>query len=78
MDPALVVAIVAGVFSLLGLIGRLLYGVVRYRAEVRRAELSQRGLSERVGLLPPGSRLSERADGSVEIRIGDAVPRETR
>ncbi|MFD3998911.1 hypothetical protein [Streptomyces sp. NPDC058583] len=73
MDPTLVTVIVTGVFSLLGLYARLAFKAVRERAEVRRAELAQQGLSERVRLLPPGSRLSERSTGqAVEILVGGA------
>ncbi|MFJ5142778.1 hypothetical protein [Streptomyces sp. NPDC088707] len=73
MDPTLAAVIVTGVFSLLGLCARLGYKAVRERAEVRRAELAQQGLSERVRLLPPGSRLSERSAGqAVEILVGGA------
>ncbi|MEV7547334.1 hypothetical protein [Streptomyces sp. NPDC089915] len=63
--------IVAGVTSLLGLFARLAYRAARDRADVRRAELAQQGLSERVRLLPPGSRLSERCpERSVEVLVG--------
>lgn len=66
--------IVAGVTSLLGLFARLAYKAAQDRAEVRRAELAQQGLSERVRSLPPGSTLSERtSERSVEILIGAAV-----
>lgn len=65
--------IVAGATSLLGLIARLAYWAARDRAEVRRAELAQQGLSERVRSLPPGSRLSEKSsERSVEILVGAA------
>ncbi|MFE5626784.1 hypothetical protein ACIRS3_35650 [Streptomyces virginiae] len=73
MDPTLMTTIVAGVVSLLGLFARLLYKAAQDRAEVRRTELAQQGLSERVKSLPPGSRLSERSSGrSIEILIGAA------
>ncbi|MFI8911468.1 hypothetical protein ACIGW4_07580 [Streptomyces sp. NPDC053513] len=73
MDPTLVTMIVTGTLSFLGLCARLGYKAVRDRAEVRRAELAQQGLSERVRLLPPGSRLSERsAERAVEILVGGA------
>ncbi|MFE2476127.1 hypothetical protein [Streptomyces sp. NPDC059389] len=65
--------IVAGTISLLGLFARLAYKAARDRAGVRRAELAQQGLSERVRSLPLGSRISERtSDHSVEILIGAA------
>ncbi|GGQ40023.1 hypothetical protein GCM10010215_74510 [Streptomyces virginiae] len=65
--------IVAGVISLLGLFARLAYRAARDRAEVRRVEPAQQGLSERVRSLPPGSRISERtSDRSVEILTGEA------
>lgn len=54
MDPTLVTVIVTGVLSLPGLCARLGYKAVRDRAEMRRAELAQQDLSERVRLLPPG------------------------
>ncbi|MFD7080583.1 hypothetical protein [Streptomyces sp. NPDC059918] len=64
---------VAGVISLLGLFARLAYGAARDRVDVRRVELAQQGLSERVRSLPPGSRISERTpDRSIEILIGEA------
>ncbi|MFF8513514.1 hypothetical protein ACF064_36295 [Streptomyces sp. NPDC015492] len=73
MDPTLVTVIVTGVFSFLALCARLALKAVRERAGVRRAELAQQGLSERVRLLPPGSRLSERSSGqAVEILVGGA------
>ncbi|MFE6270442.1 hypothetical protein ACFVQ9_16870 [Streptomyces goshikiensis] len=75
MDPTLMTMIVAGAISLLGLFGKLAYRAARDRSEVRRAELAQQGLSERVRSLPPGSRLSEKSSGSsVEILIGAADP----
>ncbi|MFI5666408.1 hypothetical protein [Streptomyces sp. NPDC051704] len=59
------------VTAMIGTLARLAYRVVKARAEVRRAEVAQQGLSERVRSLPPGSRLSERsADREVEILIG--------
>ncbi|MGW7328631.1 hypothetical protein ACWGIU_08520 [Streptomyces sp. NPDC054840] len=71
MDPTLMTMIVAGVISLLGLFARLAYKAARDRGEVRRAELAQQGLSERVRSLPPGSRLSEKSpERSVEILVG--------
>lgn len=64
-------AVVAVVTAVIGTLARLTYRVVKTRAEVRRAEVAQQGLSDRVRSLPPGSRLSERsADREVEIRIG--------
>ncbi|MER8233223.1 hypothetical protein [Streptomyces sp. NPDC094049] len=73
MDPTLVMVVVTGVFSLLGLCVRLRYKAFRERSEVRRAELVQQGLSERVRMLPLGSRLSERSEGqAVEILVGGA------
>ncbi|WP_405525788.1 hypothetical protein OG592_40550 [Streptomyces avidinii] len=62
----------AVVTAVAGALARLAYRVVKERAEIRRAEVAQQGLSERVRSLPPGSRLSERsADREVEILIGD-------
>ncbi|WP_147419958.1 hypothetical protein [Streptomyces sp. WM6372] len=70
VDPT-VMAVLAGVTSVIGALARLAYRMVKARADVRRAEVAQQGLSERVRSLPPGSRLSERsADREVEIRIG--------
>lgn len=67
MDPI----VLAVVMAVTGALARLVYKVVKTRGEVRRAEVAQRGLSERVRFLPPGSRLSERsADREVEISIG--------
>jgi hypothetical protein len=44
---------------------------IKARAEVRRAELEQQGLSERIRCLPPGSRLTEKsADREVDITVG--------
>ncbi|MFF3652574.1 hypothetical protein ACFYXV_28495 [Streptomyces sp. NPDC002181] len=73
MDPMLMTTMVAGVIPLLGLFARLAYGAARDRVDVRRVELAQQGLSERVRSLPPGSRISERTpDRSIEILIGEA------
>ncbi|MER6523539.1 hypothetical protein ABT246_43025 [Streptomyces sp. NPDC001553] len=69
MDPTMWAVVT--VTSVIGVLARLTYKVIRARAEVRRAEVVQQGLSERVRSLPPGSRLSERsADREVEIVIG--------
>lgn len=66
----------AVVTAVVGALARLAYRVVKERAEVRRAEVAQQGLSERVRSLPPGSRLSERStDREVEILIGDFAGR---
>lgn len=61
MDPTVMAMVVVGMTSVVGGLARLAYKVVKERAEVRRAEVTQRGLSERVRPLPPGSRLSERS-----------------
>ncbi|MEU3400711.1 hypothetical protein [Streptomyces filamentosus] len=75
MDSTLTAMIVAGGISLIGLCARLMYKAAQDRAEVRRAEVTQQGLSERVRSLPPGSRLSERSsDRFVEISVGGAAP----
>ncbi|MFE5634005.1 hypothetical protein [Streptomyces sp. NPDC056543] len=79
MDPTLMTMIVAGVISLLGLCARLMYKGIRDRGKVRQAKLAQQGLSERVRLLPPGSRLSERSpEHFVEILVGGADPASER
>ncbi|MFD9304105.1 hypothetical protein ACFWCB_15880 [Streptomyces sp. NPDC060048] len=72
MDPAtLAIGVVSG---LAGYGARVTYRAIKARAEVRRAEVDQQGLSERVRSLPPGSRLSERsADREVEITVGGAA-----
>ncbi|MFI1652337.1 hypothetical protein ACH4XT_36150 [Streptomyces avidinii] len=71
MDPTMM-TVPAVVTAVVGALARLAYRVVKERAEIRRAEVAQQGLSERVRSLPPGSRLSERsADREVEILIGD-------
>lgn len=50
---------------------RLAHRWIRLRAQIRRAELHQQGLSERARLLPPGSRLIEKtAHHSADIVIG--------
>ncbi|MCX5358164.1 hypothetical protein OG864_05575 [Streptomyces sp. NBC_00124] len=54
-----------------GYILRLGHRWFRFRAQVQRAELAQRGLSERARSLPPGSRLIEKtAHHDVDILIG--------
>ncbi|TGZ14988.1 hypothetical protein DV517_64710 [Streptomyces sp. S816] len=54
-----------------GYVLRLCHRWIKLRAQVRRAELDQRGLSERARSLPPGSRLIERtAHHDVDILIG--------
>ncbi|MGW1281370.1 hypothetical protein ACWD4V_31025 [Streptomyces tsukubensis] len=65
MDPVLV----GGLLMLSGWLYRLLHIWVASRTELRRTEMQQQGLSERVRLLPPGSRLLERP-GSVEVVTG--------
>ncbi len=68
MDPALIVPTVT---LALGYLVRLLYPWIKERSEVRKAELAQNGLSERVRSLPPGSRLMEKdGDRQVEIVVG--------
>ncbi|WP_405435121.1 hypothetical protein OG373_40680 [Streptomyces avidinii] len=75
MDPTMM-TVSAVVTAVVGALARLAYRVVKERAEVRRAEVAQQGLSERVRSLPPGSRLSERStDREVEILIGDFAGR---
>ncbi|MFE7268530.1 hypothetical protein ACFU9B_42275 [Streptomyces sp. NPDC057592] len=55
----------------LGYLVRLLYRLIKERSEVRKAELAQNGLSERVRSLPAGSRLVEKdGDRQVEITVG--------
>ncbi|MGP3691317.1 hypothetical protein ACTVZO_42815 [Streptomyces sp. IBSNAI002] len=70
MDPAV---IVGAVVVTAGYLTRLLYRWVNERFEVKRTELVQAGLSERVRSLPVGSKLVER-DGTrcVEIEVGIA------
>ncbi|MFD9336285.1 hypothetical protein ACFWBF_18025 [Streptomyces sp. NPDC060028] len=69
MDPASVV--VAGGTVGMGCLVRIAYCAIKERSDVRRAEVAQQGLSERVRSLPPGSRLTERtADREVEIVVG--------
>ncbi|MFF3489410.1 hypothetical protein ACFYXC_40195 [Streptomyces sp. NPDC002701] len=47
---------------------------ITLRAQVRRAELDQQGLSERARSLPPGSRLIEKtAQHDIDIAIGGAA-----
>jgi hypothetical protein len=65
MDPVLG----GGLLTLCGLLCRLLHIWVASRTELRRTELEQRGLSERVRHLPPDSRLLERP-GRVEVVTG--------
>lgn len=57
-----------------GYILRLGHRWIRFRAQIRCAELDQHGLSERARSLPPGSRLIERtAHHDVDILIGGAA-----
>jgi hypothetical protein len=68
MDPTTTAAVglTAG-----GYILRLGQRWIRFRAQIRRAELDQHGLSERTRLLPPGSRLIEKtAHHDVDMVIG--------
>ncbi|WP_331755228.1 hypothetical protein OG936_38350 (plasmid) [Streptomyces sp. NBC_00846] len=68
MDPA---AVVTAVTMALGYLVRLLYRLIKEWSEVRKAELAQNGLSERVRSLPAGSRLVEKdGDRQVEITVG--------
>ncbi|MGW6456439.1 hypothetical protein ACWF94_11000 [Streptomyces sp. NPDC055078] len=71
MDPvttAVTAGAAAGVYLL-----RLGYRLIKARAEVRRTELEQQGLSERIRSLPVGSRLTEKSAGrEVEITVGSA------
>ncbi|MFF0549783.1 hypothetical protein ACFYUL_12580 [Streptomyces sp. NPDC004311] len=76
MEPAV---IVGAVVVTAGYVTRLLYRWINERSEVKRTELAQTGLSERVRSLPAGSRLVER-DGAkcVEIEVGIAGPSGSR
>jgi hypothetical protein len=77
MDPLTTTA-AAGAAS--GCILRLVHRWISLRAQTRRAELHQQGLSERTRLLPPGSRLVEKtAHHDADILIGGtATARPTR
>jgi hypothetical protein len=73
MDPVTIV-VTAGTATA-GYLLRLGIRWIKTRAEVRRAELDQQGLSERTRSLPPGSRLTEKtADREVEIVVGGSLP----
>lgn len=65
-----------GLLMLCGWLYRLLHTWLASRTELRRTEMQQQGLSERVRHLPPGSRLLEKS-GSVEVVTG-AQPAEFR
>ncbi|WUH88668.1 hypothetical protein OG900_38960 [Streptomyces sp. NBC_00433] len=65
MDPVLG----GGLLTVCGWLCRLLHIWVASRTELRRIEMQQQCLSERVRHLPPGSRLLERP-GSVEVVTG--------
>ncbi|MFI6013359.1 hypothetical protein ACIBAG_31915 [Streptomyces sp. NPDC051243] len=68
MTIAVTVGVAGGGYLL-----RLGYRWIKTRAEVRRAELEQKGLSERIRSLPPGSRLTEKsASREVDITVGGA------
>ncbi|MET9819955.1 hypothetical protein [Streptomyces sp. NPDC006355] len=73
MDPVTITVtarVAAGGYLL-----RLGYRWIKPRAEVRRTELGQQGLSERIRSLPPGSRLTEQsADREVDITVGSSHP----
>lgn len=73
MDPVLG----GGLLMLCGWLCRLAYLWVNSRTELRRVELQQRGLSERVRHLPPSSRLLERPDW-VEVVTGPETKRSLR
>ncbi|MFB6931384.1 hypothetical protein [Streptomyces chartreusis] len=69
MDP-MTIAVTAGAAAGSYLL-RLAYRWIKARAEVRRTELEQNGLSERIRSLPPGSRLTEKsATREVDITVG--------
>ncbi|MEV0936435.1 hypothetical protein ACIBMX_46740 [Streptomyces phaeochromogenes] len=69
MDPLTTTAAAGAAAS--AYILRLAHRWIRLRAQIRRAELHQQGLSERARLLPPGSRLIEKtAHHDVDIVIG--------
>ncbi|SDP62541.1 hypothetical protein SAMN04487981_12960 [Streptomyces sp. cf386] len=73
MDPV-TIAVTAGAAAG-GYLLRLGYRWIKARAEVRRAELEQQGLSERIRCLPTGSRLTEKsADREVDITVGGIHP----
>ncbi|WP_333771290.1 hypothetical protein [Streptomyces sp. IBSBF 2435] len=58
-----------GLLMVCGWLCRLLHVWVASRTELRRIEMQQQYLSERVRHLPPGSRLLERP-GNVEVVTG--------
>lgn len=78
MDPSTTVA--AAGLAAAGYLLRLGHRWIRLRAQIRRAQVDQHGLSERTRTLPPGSRLIERtAHHDVDILIGGtAADRSTR
>jgi hypothetical protein len=72
MDPMTTTAAVGVAAG--GYILRLGHRWIRLRAQVRRAELHQHGLSERARSLPPGSRLIEKtAHHNVDLLIGGTI-----
>ncbi|MFF4053540.1 hypothetical protein ACFYZ5_43755 [Streptomyces chartreusis] len=73
MDPVTIETMAGAAAG--GYLLRLAYRWIKTRAEVRRTELEQQGLSERIRSLPPGSRLTEKSvDREVDITVGRAVP----
>ncbi|WP_329266668.1 hypothetical protein [Streptomyces sp. NBC_01451] len=72
MDPLTATA-AAGVAASVYIL-RLGHRWIRLRAQIRRVELHQQGLSERARSLPPGSRLIEKtAHHDVDILIGSTA-----
>ncbi|GLV95833.1 MULTISPECIES: hypothetical protein [Streptomyces] len=72
MEPA---AVLTAVTLALGYLVRVLCRWNCERSEVRKTELVQQGLSDRVRSLPAGSRIVEKERGrEVEIVVGDAGP----
>ncbi len=70
MEPA---AVLTAVTLALGYFVRVLCRWSCERLEVRKTELVQQGLSDRVRSLPAGSRIVEKERGrEVEIVVGDA------
>ncbi|UQX04410.1 hypothetical protein [Streptomyces sp. RerS4] len=75
MDPA--TPMTAAIVAVIACASRLVHLWITARADIRRAAVNQRGLSDRIRSLPPGSRLTERTrDRQVEVLVGGDAPRE--
>ncbi|WP_432076561.1 hypothetical protein [Streptomyces wuyuanensis] len=75
MDPLLLGALA----TVAAACARICFQWVTGRTAVRLAQLDQQGLSDRVQVLPPGSRMTERCSGrEIVVEVGMSKAEETR